>query len=645
MDDSCFYFGVFNSGSVFYVFLFYPTDPRTVSVLSDDVFRRSSESSLTSSCDSDVILSDATRTPALSAFDDLRVDTGESFESSEAEAGMNTNKPTNFSTSSTSTNKCNSEKSRGMNEGDSRQPSVASGGKQKRKAPPVVEAGTAQSVKEIVIRGRDEKLPKKSGKKRAPAPPPSQPRPETEPRRRYTSTSVSSEGSYKLDAAEGSDAGTDEQETIEINLDGEKAEVFSSNREMEGFGSQDSRDEIIVSYTDSGSETHSDEARRDDDVTLEREERLNLDYSPSELNDSVFPHDDEDHSDSSGKESENTRKQTLEDKRGEGASRAKQFLKGSFRNVFKTSTTSEDTDSDSNRKSNTKVQRSNTDGNINRGRIKIKKSGKDVHQSQEEAMWARLELPSESKKENEQILRHIELESSTSTSEESETEVMKKSEEATTSFKIEKNKEDGRMVLAKEPREIIVHDKNEKIVLETSTKDSRQKTLNSGEMEKKSKSFAKSSCTSNSSDSEIRNSVAKTKSEDKRKRKREDDSRPKGTEHLKLSTAEEARLRFQKQKGVSLSNEDVFVTDVGSHGNEANSSLEIRTEEPPKRSNKKSAKGREPKSRLKSPKRESRSSRKGDGNFFVHFFSCDCLIFLKFFVLFYFHSFSKFSFS
>ena len=590
--------------------LFYPTDPRTVSVLSDDVFRRSSESSLTSSCDSDVILSDATRTPALSAFDDLRVNTGESFESSEAEAGMSTNKPTNFSTSSTSTNKCNSEKSRGMNEGDSRQPSVESGGKKKRKTPPVVEAEAAQSVKEIVIRGREEKIPKKSGKKRAPAPP--QPRPEPEPMRRYTSTSVSSEGSYKLDAAEASDAGTDEQETIEINWNGAKAEI-------EGFGSQDSRDEIIASYTDSGSETHSDDARRDDDVTLEKEERLKLHHTLSELNDSVLLHDDEDHSDGSENGTESTRRQTLKDKRGEGASRAKQFLKGSFRNLFKSSTTSEDTDSDSNRKY-TKVQRSNTDGNIDRGRIKIRKSGKVVHQSQEEAMWAKLELPLETKKENEQILRHIKLEYSTSNSEESETEVKKKSEEATASFKVKKNREDGRMVLAKEPREIIVHDKNEKIVLETSTKDSRQKTPKSGEMEKKSNS---SSCTSDGSDSEIRNSVAKTKSEDKRETKSENVSRPKGTEHRKLSTAQEARLRFQKQKGVSLPEDNTLATEASSRGNEASSYHETRTEEPQKRSNKKSPKGREPKSRLKSPKRESRSRRKGDGNFFVYFFSCD----------------------
>ena len=596
---------------MFYVLLFYPTDPRTVNVLSDDVFRRSSESSLTSSCDSDVIASDTTRTPALSAFDDLCVDTGESFESSEAEAGLSTNKQTNFSTSSTSTNKSNSKKSREMIGVDSRQPPVESGGKKKRKAPHVVEAGAAHSVKEIVIRGREEKLPKKSGKKRAPAPPPPQPRPEPEPRRRYTSTSVSSEGSYKLDAAEASDAGTDEQETIEINLEDEEAEGFSRNSEMGGFGSQDSRDEIIVSYTRSGSETPSDDARRDDDVTLDKEEHLNLHHTPSEISDS----------DGFGNGSESIRQETLEDKRAEGASRAKQFLKGSFRNVFKTSTTSEDTDSDNNRKS--KVQLSNTDGNIDRGRIKIR-SGKVVHQSQEEAMWAMLELPSGTKKENEQDIRHIKLESSTSTSEESETEVKKKSQKATASLKSKKNKEDGREVLAKGSRDIIVHDKNERIFLETSTKDRRKKTppeFKSKEMGEKSKSFAKSSssCTSDGSDSEIRNSEAKTKSKDKRETKSEDVSRPKGTEHRKLSTAQEARHRFQKQKGVSLPDENVHVAEAGSHGNKANSFHETkrpkRTEEPQKGSSKKSAKGHEPKSRSRSQKKESRSSRKGDGYF------------------------------
>ena len=608
LENNC-----FNCGLVFYVLLFYPTDPCTVSVLSDDVFRRSSESSLTSSCDSDVIASDTTRTPALSAFDDLRVDTGESFESSEAEAGMSTNKQTNFSTSSISTNKSNSKKSREVIGVGSRQTPVGSDGKKKRKTPHVGEARAAQSVKEIVIRGREEeKLPKKTGKKRAPAPP--QPRPEPEPRRRYTSTSVSSEGSYKLDAAEGSDAVTDEQETIEINLEGEEAEGFSGNRRMEGFGSQDSRDEIIVSYTRSGSETPSDDAPRDDDVTLDKEERLNLHHTPSEISDS----------DGSKKGSESIRQQTLEDKRAEGASRAKQFLKGSFRNVFQTSTTSEDTDSDSNRKS--KVQRSNTDGNLDRDRIKIRKSGKVVQQSQEEAMWAKLELPSESKKENGQDIRHIKLESSTSTSEESETEVKKKSKEATGRSK--KNKEDGRMVLAKEPREIIVHDKNKQIVPETSTKDRRKKTpseFKSKEMGEKSKSFAKSSssCTSDGSDSEIRNSEVKAESVDKRGTKSEDVSRPKGTEHRKLSTAQEARHRFQKQKGVSSSDENVHVTEAGSHGNKANSSHETKrpekTEEPQKRSSKKSAKGREPKSMSRSQKKESRSSSKGDGNFMFIF--------------------------
>ena len=591
--------------------LFYPTDPRTVSVLSDDVFRRSSESSLTSSCDSDVISSDTTRTPALSAFDDLRVNTGESFESSEAEAGTSTNKQTNFSTSSTSTNKSNSKKSREMIEVGSRQPPVESGGKKKRKAPHVVEAGAAQSVKEIVICGREEKLLKKSGKKRAPAPPLPQPRPEPEPvpRRRYTSTSVSSEGSYKLDAAEASDAGANEQETTEINLEGGEREVFSGNREMEGFGSQDSRDEIIVSYTNSGSETPSDDALHDDDVTLDKEERLNLHHTPSEISDSG----------GSEKGSESIRQQTLEDKRAEGASRAKQFLKGSFRNVFKTSATSEDTDSDSNRKS--KVQRSNTDGNLDRGGIKIRKSGKVVQQSQEEAMWARLELPSEAKKENEQNIRHTKLESSTSTSEESETEVRKKSEKTAAYLKSKKNKEDGRELSAKEPREIIVHDKKEKIVIETSKNDSRQKTSKAGEMGKKYKSS--SSCTSDGSDSEIRSSEVKTKSKDKRETKNEDVSRPKGTEHRKLSTAQEARHRFQKQKGVSLPDENVHVTEASSHGNKANSSHETkrpkRTEEPQKGSSKKSAKGHEPKSMSRSQKRESRSSRKGDGNFLYIF--------------------------
>ena len=593
--------------------LFYPTDPRTVSVLCDDAFRRSSESSLTSSCDSDVMSSDTTRTPALSAFDDLRVDTADSFESSEVEAGMSTNKQTNFSTSSTSTNKSNSKKSLEMIGVGSRQPTVESGGKKKRKAPHVGEARAAQSVKEIVLCGRpEEKIPKKSGKKRAPPPP--QPRAEPEPRRRYTSTSVSSEGSYKLDAAEASDADTLEQETIEINLEGEEAEGFSGNREMEGFGSQDSRDEIIVSYTHSGSETPSDDAHRDDDVTLDKEESLNLHHTPSEISDS----------DGSGNGSENLRQQTLEDKRAEGASRAKQFLKGSFRNVFSKSTTSEDTDSDSNRKS--KVQRSNTDGNLDRGRIKIRKSGKVVHQSQEEAMWAMLELQSEAKKGNEQDIRHIKLESSTSTSEESETEVKKKSKDATAYLKSKKNKEDGRIVLAKEPREIIVHDKNEQIVLQT--KDRRKKTapeFKSGEMVEKAKSFAKSSSssTSDGSDSEIRNSKAKTQSEDKREQKSEDVSRPKGTEHRKLSTTQEARHRFQKQKGVSLPDKYVLATEAGSHGNKANSSHETKrhekTEEPQKRSSKKSAKGREPKSMSRSQKRESRSSSKGDGNFMFIF--------------------------
>ena len=601
---------------VFYVLLFYPTDPRTVSVLSDDVFRRSSQSSLTSSCDSDVISSDTTRTPALSAFDDLRVNTGESFESSEAEAGMSTNKQTNFSTSSTSTNKSNSKKSREMIGLGSRQTPAGSDGKKKRKAPHVGEARAAQSVKDIVLCGREEeKIPKKSGKKRAPAPPLPQPRPEPEPvpRRRYTSTSVSSEGSYKLDAAEASDAGADEQERTEINLEGEEGEVFSGNKEMEEFGSQDSRDEIIVSHTDSGSEAHSHDARRDDDLTLDKEERLNLHHTPSEISDS----------DGSEKGSESIKQQTLEDKRAEGASRAKQFLKGSFRNVFKTSTTSEDTDSDSNKKS--KVRRRNTDGNLDRGRIKVRKSGKVVQQSQEEAMWARLELPSESKKENEQSIRHTKLESSTSTSEESETEVKKKSQKATTSLKSKNNKEDGREVIAKEPREIFVHDKNEQIVLQTSTKDRRKKTppeFNSGEMGEKSKFFAKSSssCTSDGSDSEIRNSVAKAKSVDKRGTKSEDVPRPKGTEHRKLSTAQEARHRFQKQKGVSSSDENVHVTEAGSHGNKANSSHETKrhekTEEPQKRSSKK---GREPKSMSRSQKRESRSSSKGDGNFMFIF--------------------------
>ena len=590
------------------------------------------------------------RTPALSAFDDLRVDTRESFESPEAEAGLSINKQTNLSTSSIATNKSNSKKSRELIESNSRQPTVESSGRRKREAPHVFGVGAAQSVKETVICDqKEEKLPKKSGKKRAPAPPQPQPISEPELRRRYMSTSLSSEGSYKLDAAEASDTGTGEQKTIEINLEDVEAKGYKNNKEIKGFGSRDGKDEFIASYTDSGSEMVSEDAGRDEDVTLEKEERPKIHYTLSGMSGSIVPDDDENRSDDSGKESENTRQQILAGKRAEGAISAKQFLKGSLGNVFDKSTTSEDSESDSNRKS--KMQCKNTDKNSERGGIKTSRTGKVVHQSQEEAMWAKLELPSEAKKQSEQTVSQMKLESSTSTSEESETEVKKKFEQAEIPFRGKKNKEDGRKTKAKEPREMIVHDKNEKIVLQTSTKDRKKKIpteFKSGETVKKSKSLAKSSPsgTSDGSISEIENSEAETKSEDKRETKNKDGSKPKGTEHRKLSTAEEARLRFQKQKGVSLPDEDVFVTGSGSHTNEANDFHETRrpkkTEEP-QRSNKKSAKGNELKSRSRSQKRESRSSRKGCGNFCT-FFSNHCFVFLTL-VLFYFHPISKFSFS
>ena len=561
------------------------------------------------------------RTPALSAFDDLRVDTGESFESSEAEAGLSINKPTNLSTSSTATNKSYC-KSREMIENNSRQSPVESSGRKKRKASHVVEAGAAQSVKEFVICHRKEEKSKKSSKKRAPAPPP--PIPEPEPLRRYTSTSLSSEGSYKLDAAEASDTCTYEQESAKINLKDCEAEDVHGNKETEGFGSQDGKDEIIASYTDSGSEMLSEDTVRDED----EKERLKLHYTLSGMSGSVLPDDAENHSDDSGKE--NTGQQILDGKRAEGASSAKQFLQGSLGNVFDKLTTSEDSESDNNRKS--KVQCKNTDKPSGRSGTRTSKTRQVVPQSREEAMWAKLELPSEAKKQREQTVSQMKLDSSTSTSEESETDVKKKFEKAEIPFKNIKNRDDGRKTEAKEPREMIVHDKNEKIVLQTSTKDRKKKTpieFKSGEMGKKSKSFAKSSSsgTSDGSFSVIDNSEAETKSEDKRETKNKDGSKPEDMEHRKLSTAQEARFRFQKQKGVSLPDEDVFVKDSGSHSNVANNSYEAKktkkTEEP-RRSSNESAEGPEPKSRSKSQKRESRSSRKGCG----HFSHIICFVFL-----------------
>ena len=599
------------------LFFFALTEPRTVSVLSDDVFLRSSQSSLTSSCDSDVI-----------SDDDLRVETGESSEG----AGPATNKPTNLSSSSASTNKTDSKsKSRDKSKKDSppQQQQLhldAKVTKKKKAVPKAVEAVNTEGVgsdskKPEVHLEKEGKVSKRPRKKRAPAPPMNVLEQEQEhnPVRRYTSTSVSSEGSYKLDAAEGSESEpepeVENKEVVEINIDDPQEEGFYNNRNIEGFTE---RDEIIASYTNSDSETSSHDD--DNDVIVGKTQQR--DKVP-------------DKKDDSGEESENTKKQRIVEKKAEGAMSAKKFLIGSFENVFEksTTTTSEESETDNNRKVKKKTK---TVAGVEKPKAKCdgktKKSRKEkpltlvtdeqLKGTQEEKMWARLELPSGPKKGEKIKAKGLKMESSSSASEESEHEVRKNEDGDVVSRSLKKD-------------EMVVHDKKENIVLQTSTKENKretpkvdsycgdrdnQKKMDEPSMGSKKSLESSTSGTSDDSGSDVRRFTKKDKSQKNEEKKKGEVGGTEGAEHRKQSSVQEARLRLQKQKGLMLQDDDVI--NPASRANEINVVKEKQKrrdhkEEPEIKGYLDEAKDkRQAKDRSSGPHdKESKPSRKADGNF------------------------------
>ncbi len=613
-------------------------EPRNARVLSGDVFLRSSQSSLSSSDSDDVSSDPASRTPALSVLDDAHV---EELENSEAEVAKQTQSHTN------TTNQASEDGPARLQRGeDSKQNKTAP--KTKKRAPPPLpnvppppmeppppleKPRPPQRYKKRALQAKDTKSPGHPNKtlvsrRQTPLYPASETTPneksakvgsrrvvevEQPVRRRHTTTSESSEGSYTLQAADDSSKSDSDDEN--------RGKKWSKAKAVYRDADDDSIDDERVRNMETAKAAN-DKMNESKRVTEEKKHPVTSENS-AEAKCQVSEHVEtvtlqpvkirkDATSSSSSSDTEDETKTSIEEVKAEAARNARKFLDDAFQAVFKSSSSSE-CDRGSFAGSDAEIQESKQFSDTCEGKIRPKNyapkkpnlkqesetvkamappKGKETKPAKREKpevernIWAKLELPPPAP---EGPARARERAGSRSLSSSSDDERGDEKLAEMAPVRSQKSKPTTKPKIKPKPFKTSPKALKDSRSSSSSSESERRRKIEPSEKPKtvkpKPKPKPRASQLRKAGSSEARNennnantSFARTRHGRLRFSSTSSDSfdddigtrfpekntelhLAMGTEHRKLSSVQEARKKFQKQKGLSL-DEDSSCVDA-----------------------------------------------------------------------------------